>query len=114
MNAPLTDWLVALVIVLAVFAAASLAVALWDWWTDRRQLRHRRVMVHIKGSHETTFHGVVWRKSGRLLVLRDAETFDVRRGGARVPLDGEVVIERVRVEWIHLPGRGDSDDRNPA
>lgn len=98
-------WLL-LVEVLAVAVVVSGLVLLADRWRDRRRLYYRRVMVHIAGSRETTFEGILWRQSARLVVLRDAHTFDLGRGGMRVPLDGEVVLERHRIEWIHVPAGG--------
>lgn len=70
------------------------------WW--RRTAVRKRVVVNLQGS---AFRGVLWAKRGPLLVLRHAELLEA--GREPMPLDGEVVVERSRVEFIQvLPGGG--------
>lgn len=67
------------------------------WW--RRTALRKRVVVNLA---DKAFAGVLWAKRGPLLVLRDAVL--MQHGAADTPLDGEVVIERARVEFIQVAG----------
>lgn len=68
----------------------------------RRTAVRRRVVVNLS---DKAFSGVLWAKRGPLLVLRDAELLEAGREPQRV--DGEVVIERARVEFTQvLPAGG--------
>lgn len=64
---------------------------------DRVRVR-RRVLVNLDTGR--TFAGVLWCKTGDWLVLREAEM--IERGKAAVPVDGETVIERARVEFVQV------------
>ncbi len=65
------------------------------WW--RRTALRKRVVVNLS---DKAFSGVLWAKRGPLLVLRDAELLEAGRDPQRV--DGEVVIERCRVEFMQV------------
>ncbi|MCX4801776.1 hypothetical protein OG594_08945 [Streptomyces sp. NBC_01214] len=67
------------------------------WW--RRTALRKRVVVNLT---DKAFAGVLWAKRGPLLVLRDAVL--MQHGAADTPMDGEVVIERARVEFIQVAG----------
>lgn len=67
------------------------------WW--RRTVVRKRVVVNLP---DKAFAGVLWAKRGPLLVLRDAVL--MQHGAADTPLDGEIVIERARVEFIQVAG----------
>lgn len=67
------------------------------WW--RRTAVRRRVVVNLA---DKAFSGVLWAKRGPLLVLRDATL--MQHGAADTPMDGEVVVERSRVEFIQVAG----------
>lgn len=67
------------------------------WW--RRTALRKRVVVNLA---DKAFAGVLWAKRGPLLVLRDAVL--MQHGAADTPMDGEVVIERSRVEFIQVAG----------
>jgi hypothetical protein len=69
------------------------------WW--RRTALRKRVVVNLA---DKAFAGVLWAKRGPLLVLRDATL--MQHGAADTQLDGEVVIERSRVEFIQVAGGG--------
>jgi hypothetical protein len=69
------------------------------WW--RRTALRKRVVVNLA---DKAFAGVLWAKRGPLLVLRDATL--MQHGAADTPLDGEVVIERSKVEFIQVAGGG--------
>lgn len=65
-------------------------------WT-RTALR-RNVIVNLDTGK--AFQGVAWAKRGRLLVLRNATMFDP--GTEPAAVDGEVVIDRARIEFIQV------------
>lgn len=58
----------------------------------------RRVICETKTGK--TFRGVLWRKSGPLLVLRDVQM--LFEGGAVAEVDGEIVIERTNINWLQV------------
>lgn len=55
----------------------------------------KRVLVNLTTG--TAIEGVLWDEKGAILVLRDASLID---DSGQTPLDGEVVVERTRVEFI--------------
>ncbi|MFC5144284.1 hypothetical protein [Streptomyces aureoversilis] len=69
----------------------------------RRTAVRRRVVVNLA---DKAFSGVLWAQRGPLLVLRDVELLEAGREPQRV--DGEVVVERSRVEFTQVlaPGGG--------
>lgn len=69
------------------------------WW--RRTAVRKRVVVNLP---DKAFRGVLWAKRGPLLVLRDAELLEA--GRPPQALDGEVVVERSRVEFIQVLAGG--------
>ena len=58
----------------------------------------RKVIINLKS--DKVFRGVLWRKRGRYLVLREAELLKPGGGSARV--DGEVVIESSNVDFLQV------------
>lgn len=58
----------------------------------------RTVIVNLKSGR--AFRGVVWRRRGPFMVLRNAELLKDRAGGNR--LDGEVLVERVDIDFIQV------------
>jgi hypothetical protein len=67
----------------------------------RRTAVRRRVVVNLE---DKAFRGILWAKRGPLLVLRDTELLEAGREPQAV--DGEVVIERSRVEFMQVLGGG--------
>lgn len=66
----------------------------------RRTAVRKTVVVNLD---DKAFRGVLWAKRGPLLVLRGVELLEAAR--VPQPVDGEVVIERRRVQFIQvLPG----------
>ncbi|MFJ3794944.1 hypothetical protein ACIPSJ_01510 [Streptomyces sp. NPDC090088] len=55
---------------------------------------------------DKAFSGILWAKRGPLLVLRDAELLEA--GRVPQPVDGEVVIERSKVEFTQVLAGGGS------
>lgn len=67
----------------------------------RRTAVRKRVVVNLAGQ---AFTGILWAKRGPLLVLRDASLLEA--GREPHPIDGEVVIERARVEFTQVLAGG--------
>ncbi|MCC9154897.1 hypothetical protein LZP81_30840 [Streptomyces parvulus] len=67
----------------------------------RRTAVRRRVVVNLA---DKAFTGILWAKRGPLLVLRDAELLEAGRPAQ--PVDGEVVIERSKVEFTQVLASG--------
>lgn len=65
----------------------------------RRTVLHRRCIVNLA---DKAFDAVIYARRGPLLVLRDARM--LTPGSSPQPLDGEVVVERCRVEFIQVAG----------
>ncbi|GGJ86850.1 hypothetical protein GCM10011583_18040 [Streptomyces camponoticapitis] len=63
----------------------------------RRTAVRKRVVVNLA---DKAFDGVLWAKRGPLLVLRDAILLEAGREPQRI--DGEIVIERSRVEFMQV------------
>lgn len=63
----------------------------------RRIATRRRVIVNLRSGK--AFRGVLWAKSGPLLVLRDAELLE---HGRAVAMDGEVVLERANLDFLQV------------
>lgn len=85
----------ALLAVALLVAIVVLAVVLWP---ARRLAVRRRVVVNLLSGR--AFDGVLWARSGRLLVLRGARMLEP--GEAPRPLDGDVVLERDQVEFVQV------------
>jgi hypothetical protein len=69
----------------------------------RRTAVRKRVVVNLQ---DKAFRGVLWAKRGPLLVLRDAELLEAGREPQAV--DGEIVVERSRVEFMQVLAGGGS------
>lgn len=67
----------------------------------RRTAVRKRVLVNLA---DKAFSGILWAQRGPLLVLRDVELLEP--GRAPQPMDGEVVIERARVEFTQVLAGG--------
>ncbi|MEV5851414.1 MULTISPECIES: hypothetical protein [Streptomyces] len=70
---------------------------MFGWFPWRRTAVRRRVVVNLA---DKAFSAVLWAKRGPLLVLRDVELLEA--GRAAQPVDGEVIVERARVEFIQV------------
>jgi hypothetical protein len=67
----------------------------------RRTAVRKRVVVNLA---DKAFSGVLWAQRGPLLVLRDVELLEAGRAAQRV--DGEVVVERSKVEFTQVLAGG--------
>jgi small nuclear ribonucleoprotein (snRNP)-like protein len=60
----------------------------------------RAVIVNTKS--DKAFRGVLWRRTGEYLVLRNAELLKPR--GEVSPMDGEVMILASNVDFVQVVG----------
>lgn len=66
-------------------------------WSYGKLAINRRVVVNLVGG--SAIDGVLWQDRGPLIVLKDA---NVHNEGGSAPLDGEVVIERTRIDFVQV------------
>ena len=66
---------------------------------DRLALRARVLVSLLDGK---AMNGVLWSRRGRLLVLRDVTL--IEPGASPVDMDGEVILDRGRVEFVQVAG----------
>lgn len=64
----------------------------------RRTMVRRRVLLTLTTG--TVLSGILWQKTGPLLVLRDPALLEA--GREPTPMDGEVIVERSRVEMVQV------------
>jgi hypothetical protein len=71
-----------------------------EWLRElfRRYPTHRSVVVNT--TTDRAFKGVLWRQHRRYLVLRNA--YLLKAKGESVSVDGEVVIERDKVDFVQV------------
>lgn len=67
----------------------------------RRLALRRRVIVNLRT--DKAIRGVLTRKSGVLLELRNAELYEVA-GRPPIPMDGAVLVDRSNVDFIQVVG----------
>jgi hypothetical protein len=58
----------------------------------------RTVIVNLKSG--TAFRGVVWRRRGPFMILKNAELLKDKAGGS--PLDGEVLVQQSDIDFIQV------------
>ncbi|MEQ1709459.1 MAG: hypothetical protein ABL864_14120 [Terricaulis sp.] len=66
----------------------------------KRLAVNRRVIVQLLSG--TTFSGILWDQRGGLLVLRAAQLLEA--GREPVSMDGDVLVELVKVDYVQSPG----------
>lgn len=94
----MAEYAVVLVAVLALAAAAWLA---YERVANARLALRSRVLVNLLSGQAVT--GVLWRRRGRHLVLRDAELMEP--GNSRpTPIDGEAIVDRDQVLLVQKLG----------
>lgn len=67
------------------------------WWRHPAMLR--TVIANLVDS-EVAIRGVLWRARGPWLILRDCSA--LAPGGEASKVDGEVVIERRRIQFLQV------------
>lgn len=65
----------------------------------RRVLMHRRVIVNLVDG--SSIEGILYRDPGDLIVLKNAVYHEP--GADPLPLDGDTVIERAKVQFVQAP-----------
>lgn len=70
----------------------------FPWWSPWCDLVRRKVVVNVDTGQ--AFEGILWKRSGPLLILRNTTLHE--RGAQPQPIDGEVVVERHHVEFIQV------------
>lgn len=70
---------------------------MFGWFPWRRTAVRKRVVVNLA---DKAFSGILWAKRGPLLVLRDVKLLEA--GREPQPVDGEVIVERARVEFMQV------------
>lgn len=90
-------------VVLTVGMASIVGAVAWHVaqtvWASRLMLR-RKVIVNLVG--DRAISGVLWCRRGGLIVLKQAELHEP--GVEPVPMDGDVVVERARVDFVQVAG----------
>lgn len=71
---------------------------LLDWFRTYPELR--TVIVNLMSG--TSFRGVVWRRTGPFVVLRNAQL--LQKTGPATPVDGEVVVQLADIDFIQVLG----------
>lgn len=90
-------WIAVVALVVSASVAVGLLVERLAAW--QRTCVRKRVVVNLA---DQAFSGVLYARRGPLLVLRDAQL--LTPAGPPQPVDGEVVIERSRVQFIQVGG----------
>lgn len=88
-------------VVLAVGMTAIVGAVVWHVvqvvWANRLMLR-RKVIVNLVG--DRAISGVLWCRRGGLIVLKQAQLHEP--GVDPVPMDGDVLVERSRVDFVQV------------
>lgn len=72
----------------------------WQRWF-RPYPELRSVIVNLKSG--TAFRGLVWRRRGPFMVLRNVEILrDVSNSVARQVLDGEVAVKMADIDFLQV------------
>lgn len=83
-----------------LFLLAGICVHTWDLLASRRAGIRRRVLVQTKSGRAYT--GVLWQRRRDLLVLKGAEMLEP--GNQPQPMDGEVIVDRVEIDYVQVAG----------
>jgi hypothetical protein len=70
-----------------------------DWFRPYPELR--TVIVNLKDS-ETVFRGVVWRRRGPFVILRNATLLSDHTGREATRVDGEVVVQLRDIDFLQV------------
>jgi small nuclear ribonucleoprotein (snRNP)-like protein len=96
--------MVAAVVVLS-YLALSAVVGFWLFTTRDRLVRSRmREDVIVTMTTGDAFRGILYAADGRTFILRDAKTL-TDSSGRPVPVDGELILDRTRIDYFQRPDR---------
>lgn len=68
------------------------------WGKGRSLGVRKRILVNLDNG--SAFQGILWKRTGELLELKDATYLEPGQKPVRV--DGEVLIERSKVDWMQV------------
>lgn len=68
----------------------------------RRYPELRKVIVNLRSG--TSFRGVVWRRTGPFMVLRNTEMLQDRDHAEQHIMDGEVLVKLADIDFIQVVG----------
>lgn len=83
----------------------SAALAFAHWWHSPAW--RQRVLINFRDLKAPSIEGVIWRRYGRWIVVRDAML--IQGPGLPQPIDGEVVLDGSALLFIQI-----IDARRPA
>lgn len=78
----------------------GVAVHLIDTFWARRLVTRKRVLVSLRSG--SAVEGVLWKRRGRVVVLKSAQLHEP--GSAPASMDGDVVVDRDQVEYTQVVG----------
>ena len=90
--------------VATVIVAIAALIGVYFLWALRRlpnPALSKRVVVATRGPDSHTIEGILLREQGPLIILADARIY-LTPGNAPVAMDGEVVLERDKLEWMQV------------
>lgn len=87
-----------LLLMAAFLVIVSVGILLAVFVPARRVALRKRVMVNL--TDDKAIGGVLWSRKGGYVVLKDA-TLHVR-GTDPTPIDGEVLVDRSRVDFVQV------------
>ena len=91
------EHLIIAVLLLVIVAGA----AAWGWHQSRQNALAVRERVMVNLIDGKALSGVLWARRGEFLILKDATLHE--RGTEPTPVDGQVLVERDRVDFVQVP-----------
>lgn len=91
---------VALWAVVVTLGVGFVILAYEFWGLPRRRCR---VIVSFRDVTAPAIEGVLWQRRGRWLILRDCYLLETARA-TPTRVDGEMTIDRERVQFLQIPG----------
>lgn len=92
----MTEWLLAGIF---VSSAAGLALAVSTFWPRRHVAQARVVLVYFRDPEADSIRGLLMRVTPDILVIARGELV---RADGQVALDGDVVVDRLRVQFLQV------------
>lgn len=80
----------------ALFLLVGVGVHVLDRVGAQRLVIRRRVLVQLHSGR--AFTGVLYRRRGRLIVLKSAEMLEPNN--QPTPMDGDVILDRGEIEYV--------------
>lgn len=83
-----------------LFLLVGVGLHVWDRVAAQRVMVRRRVLVQLHSGR--AFTGLLWRRRGRLMVLKNSEMLEPNN--QPVAMDGDVILDRSEVEYVQAAG----------